>query len=88
MSVKADNKAHKVCPFDSAKNMVRAKLVPRRARTQWTMSTTKKSYEKFKIKTLLPELKVVEIKKGRQVVRKITARRKTKKFTSRWARSF
>ena len=68
--------------------MVRTKLVPRRARRQWTVPTPKKSYEKFKIKTLLPEQKVVEIKKESRVVRKITAQRKTKKFTSRWARSF
>ena len=68
--------------------MVRTKLVLRRARRQWTLPTPKKSYEKFKIKTLLPEQKVVDIKKDGQVVRKMTAQRKTKKFTSRWARSF
>ena len=68
--------------------MVRTKLVPRRARRQWTVPTPKKSYEKFKIKTLLPEQKVVEIKKDSQVVRKITARKNLKKFTNRWARSF
>ena len=68
--------------------MVRTKLVLRRARRQWDLSTPKKTYEKFKIKTLLPEQKIVEIKKDGQVVRRITARRKTKKFTSRGARSF
>ena len=68
--------------------MVRTKLVPRRARRQWNVPKPKKSYEKFKIKTLLPEQKVVEIKKDGRVARKITARRKTKKFTSRWERSF
>ena len=68
--------------------MVRTKLVPRRARRQWDLSTPKITYEKFKIKTLLQEQKIVEIKKEGQVVRRITAQRKTKKFTSRWARSF
>ena len=68
--------------------MVRTKLVPRRARKQWTVPAPKKTYETFEIKTLLPEQKVVEIKKDGQVVRKITARRKTKKFTSKWARLF
>ena len=68
--------------------MVRTKLVPRRARRQWDLSTRKKTYEKFKIKTLLPEQEIVEIKKDGQVVRRITAQRKIKKFTSRWARSF
>ena len=68
--------------------MVRTKLVPRRARRQWDLSTLKKTYEKFKIKTLLPEQEIVEIKKDGQVVRRITAQRKIKKFTSRWARSF
>ena len=52
------------------------------------MPKPKKSYEKFEIKTLLPEQKVVEIKKDGQVVRKITARKKTKKYTNRWVRSF
>ena len=68
--------------------MVRTKLVPRRARRQWNVPKPKKSYEKFKIKTLLPEQKVVEIKKDGQVVRKITAQKNPKKFTNRWARLF
>ena len=53
--------------------MVSSKLVPKRARKQWTVPAPKKTYEKFKIKTLLPEQKVVEIKKDGQVARKITA---------------
>ena len=68
--------------------MVRTKLVARRVRRQWDLSTPKITYEKFKIKTLVQEQKIVEIKKEGQVVRGITAQRKTKKFTSRWARSF
>ena len=60
--------------------MVRTKLVPRRVRIR--------PYEKFKIKTLLPEQKVIQIKKNGQVIRTVTVRRKTKKFTDKWARTF
>ena len=70
--------------------MVRVKLVskritvPKRIR-QWP---PRESYQKFKIKTLLPEQKTVQIKKNGQVVRTVTVRRKTKRFIDRWARTF
>ena len=64
--------------------MVRTKLVPKRIR-QWP---PKQPYPKFKIKTLLPEQKTINIKKNGQIVRSIVVRRKTKKFTDRWARNF
>ena len=64
--------------------MVRTKLVPKRIR-QWL---PKQPYTKFKIKTLLPEQKIINIKKNRQIVRSIVVRRKTKKFTDQWARNF
>ena len=62
--------------------MVRTKLVPKRIR-QWP---PRQPYTKFKIKTLLPEQKTINIKKTGQIVRSI--RRETKKFTDRWARNF
>ena len=66
--------------------MVRTKLVPKRVRIrQWP---PREPYTKFKIKTLLPEQKVIQIKKNGQVVRTITVRRKTKKITDCWARTF
>ena len=43
---------------------------------------------KFKIKTFFPEQKTIQIKKNRQVVRTVVVRRKTKKITDRWARTF
>ena len=49
---------------------------------------TKKAYRKYKIKILLPEQKTVQIKKNGRPVRNITVRRKTIKFTDRWAREF
>ena len=62
--------------------MVRTKLVPKRARIrQWQP-------REFKIKTLLPKQKTINIKKNGQVIRTVTARRKTKKFKDRWARTF
>ena len=70
--------------------MVRVKLVskritvPKRIR-QWA---PREPYQKFKIKTLLPEQKTVQIKKTGKVVRIVIVRRKTKKFTDRWARTF
>ena len=45
-------------------------------------------YTKFKIKTLLPEQKTINIKKNGQVIRTVTVRRKTKKFTDRWVKFF
>ena len=66
--------------------MVRTKLVPKRVRIrQWP---PREPYTQFKIKTLLPEQKIVQIRKNREVVRMVTVRRKTKKFTDRWARTF
>ena len=66
--------------------MVRPKLVPKRVRIrQWP---PREPYTQFKIKTLLPEQKIVQIKKNGQVIRTVTVRRKTKKFTDRWARTF
>ena len=66
--------------------MVRTKLVPKRVRIrQWP---PRESYTQFKIKTLLPEQKTVQIKKNGQVIRTVTVRRKTRKCTDRWARTF
>ena len=63
--------------------MVRTKLVPKRVRIrQWL---PREPYTQFKIKTLLPEQKTVQIKKNGQVRRTVTVRRKTKKFANRWA---
>ena len=56
--------------------MVRTKLVPKRIR----QLPPRQPYTKFKIKTLLPEQKTINIKKNGQVVRSITVRRKTKKI--------
>ena len=64
--------------------MVRVKLVPKRIR-QWP---PREPDQKFKIKTLLPEQKTAQIKKTGKVVRIVIVRRKTKKFTDRWARTF
>ena len=66
--------------------MVKTKLVPRRVRIRpWL---PREPYTKFKIKTLLPEQKVVQIKKDGQVIRTVTVRRKTKKFKDKWAKNF
>ena len=66
--------------------MIRTKLVPKRVKIRrWP---SKEPYLQFKIKTLLPEQKVVQIKKNGQVIRTKTARKKTRKFTDRWARTF
>ena len=66
--------------------MVRTKLVPKRTRIrQWP---PREPYTHFGIKTLLPEQKTIQIKKNGQVIRTVTVRRKTKKFTDRWARAF
>ena len=48
----------------------------------------RQQYTKYKIKTLLPEQKTVDIKKNGQVVRTVTVRRKTQKFMDRWGRTF
>ena len=66
--------------------MVRTKLVPKRVKIRrWP---PREPYTRFKIKTLLPEQKTVQTKKNGQVIRTVTVRRKTKKFTNRWARTF
>ena len=65
--------------------MARTKLVLKRAIRRWP---PKEPYGKFKIKTLLPEQKTINIKKNGQVVRSIIVRRKTKKLTDRWTRNF
>ena len=66
--------------------MVRTKLVPKRVKIRrWP---PREPYTRFKIKTLLPEQKTVQMKKNGQVIRTVTVRRKTKKFTNRWARTF
>ena len=55
-------------------------------RRQWPR---REPYQKFKIETLLPEQKVVEIKKKNgQVIRRVTVCTKTAKFTDRWAKTF
>ena len=60
--------------------MVRTKLVPKRVKIRrWP---PREPYTRFKIKTLLPEQKTVQIKKNGQVIRTVTVRRKTKKFTN------
>ena len=59
--------------------------LPRAVRKQWP---PRKPYQKFKIKTLLPEQKTIKIKKNGQVIRRVNIRRKTRKFTDRWAKAF
>ena len=68
--------------------MVRVKLVPKRLPNRIRQWPPRERYQKYKIKTLLPEQKTVQIKKNGQVVRTVTVRRKTKRFTDRWARTF
>ena len=66
--------------------MVKTKLVPQSVIIrQWP---PREPYVHFKIKTILPEQKVVQIKKNGQVIRTVTVRRKTKKFTDCWAKTF
>ena len=66
--------------------MIRTKLVPRRVKIRrWP---PRQPTVKFKIKTILPEQKTNDIKKNGQVIRTIRVRRKTTKFTDRWARQF
>ena len=61
--------------------MVRTKLVPKRLRIRrWP---PREPYVQYKIKTILPEQKTVQIRNNRQPVRTTTVRRKTKKFTDR-----
>ena len=64
--------------------MVRTKLVRKRT-IRWL---PKERYTQHKIKTLLPEENFINIKKNGEVVRTVRVRRKTIKFTDRWARNF
>ena len=66
--------------------MVRTKLIPQRTKIRkWP---PRQPLTKYKIITLVPEQKIVQIKKNGKVIRTITARRKPKRFTDRWARIF
>ena len=66
--------------------MVRTKLVPKRLNIRhWP---PRERYTKYKIKTLLPEQKTIDIKKNGQVDRTVTVRSKTQKFTDHWVRTF
>lgn len=64
--------------------MVRTKLVRKRT-IRWL---PKERYTQYKIKTLLPEEKFINILKNGEVVRTVRVRRKTIKFTDRWAKNF
>ena len=59
--------------------MVRIKLVPKRVKIR--RRPPKESYAKYKIKTLLPEQKTIQIRKNGQPIRTVTVRRETIKFT-------
>ena len=66
--------------------MVRTKLVPKRLNIRrWP---PRERYIKYKIKTLSPEQKTIDIKKNGQVDRTVTVRSKTQKFTDHWVRTF
>ena len=66
--------------------MARTKLPPRRVRIRrWP---PREPPVRFKIKTLLPEQKMVNMKKNGEVVRMVRVRRKTTKFTDKCARRF
>ena len=66
--------------------MARTKVTPRRRQIRrWP---PREAYQKFKIKTIMPDQKIVNIKKTGQVLRSIRVRRKTTKFTDKWARQF
>ena len=67
--------------------MVRTKLVPKR-KVRIRQGPPKEPCVKFKIKIFLPEQKTVQIKRNGQVIRTVAVRKKTKKFTDRWARTF
>ena len=59
--------------------MVRIKLVPKRVKIR--RRPPKEPYAKYKIKTLLPEQKTIQIRKNGQPIRTVTVRRETIKFT-------
>ena len=67
--------------------MVRTRLVPRK-RVRTARWPPREPSVRFKIKTLLPEEKAINIERNGQVIRTIRVRRKTTKFTDRWARNF
>ena len=66
--------------------MARTKVTPKRVRIRRWLP--RQPPTRFKIKTIMPEQKTVDINKNGQVVRTIRVRRKTTKFTDRWARQF
>ena len=67
--------------------MVRTRLVPRK-RVRIARWPPREPSVRLKIKTLLPEEKAIDIERNGQVIRTIRVRRKTTKFTDRWARNF
>ena len=67
--------------------MVRTKLVPKK-RVKIRRWPPREPYGRYKIKTIIPEQKTVQIKKNGQVIRMLPARRKTTKSTDCWARKF
>ena len=89
LSVKADSSEKIIIIIRLAISTVikvRTKLVPKRVRIRrWP---PREPYVKFKIKTILPEQKTIQIRKNSRPVRTVTVRRKTIKFTDRWARQF
>ena len=66
--------------------MVRTKLVSKRVNIRrWP---PREQFTEYKIKTLSPEQKTIEMKENGEVVRTVTVGRKTIKFTDHWARNF
>ena len=65
--------------------MARTKLVPKRINIR--LIPLREQNTQYKIKTLLPEQKTINIKKKGLVVRSVTVRRKTHKFTDCWAKN-
>ena len=82
-----NNQNCKIIHFNGVKNMVRTKLTPKK-RVRIRQWSPKEPYTKYKIKALFPEQKTIDIKKNGQVVQTVTMRRKTRKCTNRWARTF
>ena len=69
--------------------MVRTKLTVRRWPRHLAWTSQRREVERpFKIKVTLPEQKTVNIKKGGNVIKTITVRRKANYFTDRNARTF
>ena len=61
--------------------MVRTKLVPKTIVER--RLPPRERFTKYKVKTLLPEQKAINIKNNGQLVRTVTVRTKTQKFTDR-----